>query len=153
MGDEELYVNDPGRVLNQANQLTEAGSTLYSAWTGARADLVSAHSAQPPPWGTDRVGQAFLKGYGDPTGNSAGLVDKDGKGINGVDSPAAKIMVVCDYVAPRLRDIGPAITNIINGVVDDDEVIAGWFKQDAPEAPPPPGETTYPPDGPSLHPH
>lgn len=128
MYDNELYVNDPARVKTQAATITTAANTFNTAWQSAKSELTTHHAAKP--WGTDSLGMAFLAGYGDPTGSSQGLTNQDGQGVNGADAPAAKIVAGTDDVAGRVVLIGPAITDLMNGVIDDDALIATWFGEE-----------------------
>lgn len=124
MYDNELYVSDPGRVKTQASTITTAANTFDGIWNSTKGTFGPLHTSAT--WGNDSIGQAFLQGYGDPT--NASFTNDKGEKMGGDDSPAAKVIAGTTDVAGRLIQIGPTITNLMNGIIDDDELIATWFK-------------------------
>ncbi|HZN76650.1 MAG TPA: hypothetical protein VFC00_33920 [Micromonosporaceae bacterium] len=98
---QETFV-DTQAALDGASRLTEISSEFSGAWSGIKGRIEDLHAEAP--WGTDEVGTEFASKYM-PGGEEAG---------------ATGVVTGTDNLSQTLGQVGPSITDAVNGTVQTD---------------------------------
>jgi hypothetical protein len=100
---------DPTGARKGARALTTAADALASVWTTTQSQVSGLHGGTP--WGDDEAGTEFNKNY-----------------LQGGDkAPATVALTAAQDLVRRLQQLGPDISDCVDGTVDADDVTASWF--------------------------
>jgi hypothetical protein len=98
---QETFVNTEA-ALDAASRLGQISDEFGTAWSGVRSRIEALHGETP--WGTDEVGNEFVKNYL-PGGEEAG---------------AQGVLTGTNNLSQTLSQVGPSVTDAVNGTVQTD---------------------------------
>lgn len=108
MSDSHETIVNPSATRGGAGALAAAGDTLAGRWTTLSSTINSLNSAKP--WGTDQAGEEFNKNY-----------------LAGDEPPATLTLDAGKKLVERMQQLGPDIAGAVDGTVDVDDMVDGWF--------------------------